>query len=166
MNRNFCILLMLLFSACEEERVVSSETIFEVENHSTKDIAYEVKTEIGSNLLYLKPQDAKKMSFRKEEKQVVETYPMGEHLFDLVEHVQCDEQVLYSISDTSKYVRISSLASSQYDSLFDASQHSWFEGDVFNSLNRVVFQITDSLLAITEKDYAMPDKFKEYYANE
>jgi hypothetical protein len=157
---------MLLFSACEEERDVSTETIYEVENHSTKDIAYEVKTDIGSDVLYLKPQDTKKMSFRKEEKQVVETYPMGEHLFDLVKLVQCDEQVLYSISDTSKYVRISSLAASQYDSLFDANQRSWFEGDVFNRVERVAFQITDSLLAITEKDYAMLDKFKEYYANE
>jgi hypothetical protein len=166
MNKIFCLSLILLFPACEREEVVSSETTFEVENHSTKDIAFAVKTEIGDDLLYFKPQDTKKMSFRREEKQVVETYPMGENLFDLVERVKFYEQNLYNLTDTSKYTRISRLATSMQDSLFDANQHEVFEGDVFNRLHRVIVRITDSLLTITEKDYAMLEKFKEYYASE
>jgi hypothetical protein len=166
MNRIFYWFLLLLFSACEKERIVSSEIIFEVENRSTKTVVYSVKTEVGDNSLYINTQDIKKMSFRKEEKRVVETYPMGENLFDLVKLVGCYEQALDNISDTSKYVRISGLASSQQDSLFDASQHEVLEGDVFNRVNRVTIQITDSLLTITKKDYTMLDKFKEYYAHE
>jgi hypothetical protein len=166
MNRIFHWFLLLLFLACEKERIVSSETIFEVENRSTKTVVHSVKTEVGDNSLYLKPQDIKTMSFRKEEKRVVETYPMGENLFDLVKLIDRYERALYNISDTSKYVRISGLASSQQDSLFDASKHEVLEGDVFNRVNRVTVQITDSLLTITKKDYTMLDKFKEYYAHE
>jgi hypothetical protein len=166
MNKIFCSLFVLLLPACEEERIVSSETIFEVENQSTKDAVYVVKTEIGADSLYLKPQDSKKMSFRKEEKQVVETYPMGENLFDLVAPVKCYEVGVYNLTDTSKYIRSSRLAASQQDSLFDASQRDIMEGDVFNRLHRVIARVTDSLLTITEKDYAMPEKFKEYYANQ
>jgi hypothetical protein len=163
MNKIFCLSLILLFPACEKEKVVSSETVFEVKNHSTKDITYAVKTEIRDDQLYLKPQDVKKMSFRKEEKRMVETYPMGENLFDLVESVKFYEQDIYNLTDTSKYTRISRLAMSMQDSLFDTSQHEVFEGDVFNRLHKVIVQITDSLLTITEKDYTMLEKFKEYY---
>jgi hypothetical protein len=165
MNRKFYLLsLLLILFACEKERVVSSETNYEVENHSTKDVVYAAKTEVGDNSLYLKPQDSGKLCFRREEKRGVETYPMGENLFDLVEHVKSYEQAMYNLTDTSKYVRISGLAASKQDSLFDASRRNSLEGDVFNRLIRVVIQITDSLLTITEKDYAMLDKFKEYYA--
>jgi hypothetical protein len=165
MNKVLYLLLILLLSACvrEKEMTVSSETRYEIENHSTKGIAYAVKTEVGDDLLQLKPQDSKKMSFKKEEKQVVETYPMGEHLFDLVEFVKCYEQVIYNLTDTSKYVRISRLAASQQDTLFDASQHELLEGDAFNRIVKVEIEVTDSLLTITEKDYTMLDRFKEYY---
>ncbi|MDR1227209.1 MAG: hypothetical protein LBK47_09995 [Prevotellaceae bacterium] len=163
MNKIFCLSLILLFPACEKEKAVSSETTFEVENHSTKDIAYAVKTEVGNDLLYLKPQDTKTMSFRKEEKQMVETYPMGENLFDLVEFVESYEQAICSLTDTSKYARISGLAASKQDSLFDASRRSSLEGNAFNRLIKVKIEVTDSLLTITEKDYTMLEKFKEYY---
>jgi hypothetical protein len=165
MNKVLCLLLILLLFACgwEKEITVSSETVFEVKNHSAKDIACVVKTEVRDDLLYLKPQDIKKMSFRKEEKQVVETFPGGEHLFDLVEHVDYSEQGIYNLTDTSKYIRISGLAASQQDTLFDAGRNIWLEGDALNRLVNVVFEVTDTLLTITEKDYTMLDKFSEYY---
>ncbi|MDR0613331.1 MAG: hypothetical protein LBG45_07630 [Dysgonamonadaceae bacterium] len=168
MNRIFCTLLILLFSACvhEQEKIVSSETVFEVENYSAKDIIYAVKTEIGNDTLYLKPQDIKKMSFRKEKKQVVETYPAGETLFDLVEFVKSYEQMICSLTDTARYIRISGLGASEQDTIFDASRHESLEGDVFNRVVRVVIEVTDSLLTIAEKDYIMLKEFKEYYANE
>ena len=159
----FCFMLC----SCEKTVNVTYEYTKSLVNETEKILFYAIRTTHGSDSAFSYGHDSIGFYFVHYEQLTLP--PIGPYHIDMG-GVSMREEYLYNLSDTSSFQ-------------FNLNRNTWGKEDslywahitynVFSGSNRGMHEIhfetlklSNALLPVMQKDYAMLDKFKEYYANE
>ena len=169
MYKYFVLFLTIIcFSACKKEREYISVLYRIVVNETEKDLYLSVKTDEGEDFLNLIETDSVCVVFEK--KHIVSAYDY-EHMFLQNDPVYVSEEVLYNLTDTTKFIFTTGYSS--YPNKSPSSEEEFYSeqllfrgaGESTDSAPKIMvtLNVSNSLLDIMEKDYSMLEKFKDYY---
>jgi hypothetical protein len=157
--------------ACTRTEKWSVELHKIVANATGKDLYYEVKTDEGSGGAFVKAYDSVDIRFYREHD--VEMWLLEAALTSTVRQndIKVEQEDIFNIADTSKYKYtleyeiIPQQGSTEDEKIFARHLTREFgEQSTDRNVNIIVrLSVTDSILNIMQKDYAMLDKFKAYY---
>ena len=158
--------------ACTRTEKWSMELHKIVANATDKDLYYEVKTDEGSGNAFIKAYDSIDIRFYREHDVTLWLSELGSTVRQ--SRIQIEQEAVFNLGDTSKYnytlvYEIIPQQGSAEDEKIFARHLTWGLGEESSDKNANIIirlSVTDSILNIMQKDYAMLDKFKEYYANE
>ena len=155
-------IVALFFSSCNREVDMSYERSFDIENKSSSDIYVNIVTDAGSEGKFIYPDEREKISFIRTDETKLGPFDMARGPNENRLEIKLKEFELYNLTDTMKWL-ISETDSLQLDLFFE--EHSaLISGTSLNATVEDKHVITDAFLnSLTEKDYSMLEKFKDYY---
>jgi len=153
---------VLFFSSCERKVDLSYEFLYDIENRSSSDIYVNIVTDAGSEGKFIYPNEREKISVIRTEETKLGPFDMPRDVNDNRLEIKLKEFELYNLTDTMKWL-ISEADSLQVKFFFEETPVSFF-GNSLNTIEENELIITDDFLnSLTEKDYSMLEKFKDYY---
>jgi hypothetical protein len=163
---SFIIICYLLVS-CVPERDTSSTMNRYLVNKTDKIIIQELETSIGYFELKSNGMDTIKVLLSK--KGFIEAGIAYSTISISPVHITKD--VLYCISDTTKFEYNRSYSIEGYDIPLTKEDSTYFDcivfksqgNDIYHPVSDVIFQYPGAIMSIMKKDYTMLDKFKDYY---
>ncbi len=156
---------ILFLTSCDKDRVATYQQIFEVANNTNRIIVFNCSTSVGEQNLFLEGNDTNQITFLREEIKKdgggVTIYGGdGDPEHSLIE-IDIKKIVLYSITDTSKYIKGED---AKKDSLLQSRTTSLGYGSAWNAEMHTFIEIDTLLLdGILNKDYGILNQFPEYY---
>ena len=153
---------VLFFSSCNRKVDLSYERSFDIENKSSSDIYVNIVTDAGSEGKFIYLDEREKISFIRTDETKLGPFDMAKDVAENRLVIGLEEFELYNMTDTIKW-SISEADSLQLE-LFIEGHSVSFSGNSLNGTQVNKHVITDDFLnSLTEKDYSMLEKFKDYY---
>ena len=169
---------MIISVSCTESIELSSRLKKRIVNKSDKTIVNEIQSEVGTITKYINSNDSVDLIINK--KITTESFYFG-LASPHTPKLNIYHDILYNLTDTTKVELLTSENSYNYDIYFDdllknmklSKNDSVYVTCLSNGINEssdsnnpIIFTrliISNKLLSITQKDYTMLEKFKEYY---
>jgi hypothetical protein len=155
--------LFCLFAGCDKNINTSSEYWKSFVNETDKDFFYAVRTSAGNDSAFSYGNDS--VGFYFAIYGTVTLPPIGPYHID-IDQVFPREEQLYNLTDTCAFLHVPFHSGGWKDSLYRTYISCRREGDFSHEKYMETLVVKDSLFSIMQKDYAMLEKFREYYANQ
>jgi hypothetical protein len=163
------IIICCFFVSCVPERDTSSTMNRYLVNNTNKIIIQELETDIGYFELKSNGLDTMKVVLSKTS--IIDGGLAIAYSTIRISPVHIIKDVLYCITDTTKFEYNRSYSIEGYDIPLNKEDSTYFDcitfkalgNDIYHPVSDVIFQYTGTIVSIMKKDYTMLDKFKEYY---
>ena len=159
--------LMFLFFSCSKEIEKSHELKYQTYNQTSKEVYVCIETDTEEKGCFIYPEKTEEIVFKKTEMTKLGPFDMAKGANEQTLEIETRQIVIYNLIDTMvcQFVWGNSNKddSLQYE-LFIKDRSFSIIGTSLNSEEIVKHIITDDFLnSLTEKDYSMLEKFKDYY---